>query len=971
MNKIKIVSSMSLAAVSTAILLSSSSAIAVSAITNNIYTVSSDSYTLEYKDKTLILKFKNSYNHNRTNEVKLYDHTKNKYYKFIKQNSEFKLQLNEELSKGIYSLIFNDNITNSLSSREIYSPLYFSSPDLSSQNNSITSLNPIISLVNSNNIYKLNARFSLLNTKDKIIGAKLIDQNGTEVGLLENNSNPRNYVFNLGANPLRLNDTYYIQYTFMDSNGNTKTMQVPFSNVTNSAQLTSKILNTITYTSTINPGAQTANLRLKLNGINSYDLSFYDSKNSGVQFIPKYDSIGNLILENIPINTIVRMEIKNDFETQTLNFRVKNESVNSESPIPFLKFINTSNITLRRGVKITLPLITDDLKYAGFDTPNTYIKLTHVDEFGNELDLTDEKRISSYNSQVDLTPNSNMNLLTENSKVYVKVYSPSKSFLVPFNVSKISSSAHSLGFDVIKNSSIGDQTSLTFRPNSNVLSQNETFSTNDMLIVNDSINATLSSDRKSFSASIDKNKLVNGVNTYTFLRNINGFTTAYTGEFLIDSSSNEATRFENIIKSITPIVNNGNELTLRISLNDEFVSPNTGANVRITDEFGSNITTKTVYRQVGGSKYLDVTISPSSQLIYRKSYNVEITSDGKILNTNFIFNPNSNQNTNFNMEFNNSSKFTLKNLNSIPGFYNYNFNLKVYDYYNTSNILYENYSQPNSGELFKTDTLTRDLKTGKEFLDNNTYAVELRNTTTGEIYRQTFVYRRNSTTDNSFPSVLNVSNFSFESDGINFNYSVPQGKTISNITTSIKEIKASYSNGRIYLTGLVPSKFYKNLSLEVNFSDGKTQRVNLNNFTSQQSTNKIKNYLSKVYTTTLTPLNETSADKIRYADEAGFNFWYDLLANQKISGPEFIYRILEATEFNSVHQSPENKIRALYPIIVNRFGDNNGVNYWVNELNLTQQSVSNSNLAIRVILERMLNEVEPQQLFRDLGIRLQ
>lgn len=971
MNKIKIISSISLGAVSAALYLSSNSPTTANAVINNIYTVSSDSYTLEYKDRILTLRFKNSYNHNATNEVKLYDHTKNKYYKFVKQNLEFKLQLNEELSKGMYSLVFNNSVTNSLSSKEIYTPLYFNSPDLSSQNNSITSLNPIISLINSNNIYKLNARFSLLNTKNKIVDAKLLDQNGVEVGVLENNSNPRNFVFNLGSTLLNLNETYYIEYEFMDSVGNTRKMKVPFSNVTNSAQLTSNILNTFTYTSTINAATQTANLKLKLNGINSYDISFYDSKNSGVQFTPKYDIEGNLILENVPINTIVRMEIKNNFETQTLNFRVKNETVTLETPIPFLKFVNASNLTLKRGVKNTLPLIGDDLKYAGFDTPNTYIKLVHIDEFGNELDLTDEKRISSYNPQIDLTPNSNMNLLKEGSKVYVKVYSPSRSFLIPFSVSKILSSAQSLGFDVVKNSTVGDQTSLTFRPNSNVLPQNEIFSNNDMLLVNDSITSTLSNDKKSFSATIDKSKLVNGVNTYTFLRNINGFTTAYTGEFLIDSSSNETTKFENIVRNIVPIINNETELTLRVGLSDDLIPPNTGSNVKITDEFGKTITTKTVYRQIGGNKYLDVSITPPSQLMYKRSYDMEISSNGKTINTNFIFNSNSSQNGNFSMEFNNSSKFTLKNLNSIPGFYAYNFNLKIYDYYNTSNVLYENYSQLNSGELFNTNTLTRNLKTGKEFSEGNTYAVEFRNITTGEVYRQTFVYRQNNTTDNSSPSVLTVSNFTFESDGLNFTYTPPQGKSVSNINTSISEIKASYSNGKIYLTGLVPSKLYKNLSLEVSFSDGKTQRVNLNNFTSQVSTNKIKNYLAKVYTTTLTPLNETNRDRIRYADEAGFNFWYNLLANQKISGPEFIYRILEATEFNSVHQSAENKIRALYPIIVNRFGDTNGVNYWISEFNSAQQSTSNTNLAIRVILDRMLNEVEPQQLFRDLGIRLQ
>ena len=55
------------------------------------------------------------------------------------------------------------------------------------------------------------------------------------------------------------------------------------------------------------------------------------------------------------------------------------------------------------------------------------------------------------------------------------------------------------------------------------------------------------------------------------------------------------------------------------------------------------------------------------------------------------------------------------------------------------------------------------------------------------------------------------------------------------------------------------------------------------------SNDPLKNYLARVYTTTLTPINETDRYKIRYADESGFNYGYDLLRNQKISGSEFIY----------------------------------------------------------------------------------
>src|SRR5699024_2166434 len=117
---------------------------------------------------------------------------------------------------------------------------------------------------------------------------------------------------------------------------------------------------------------------------------------------------------------------------------------------------------------------------------------------------------------------------------------------------------------------------------------------------------------------------------------------------------------------------------------------------------------------------------------------------------------------------------------------------------------------------------------------------------------------------------INVSSSSltYASDSINFTYSAPQNKTITNVTCSIPEIKASYSNGRIYLNGLVPSKLYRNLYLTVTFSDGTSQNIKLDDFTSQVSNDPLKNYLARVYISTLTPVNETDRYKIRYADES-------------------------------------------------------------------------------------------------------
>ena len=96
-----------------------------------------------------------------------------------------------------------------------------------------------------------------------------------------------------------------------------------------------------------------------------------------------------------------------------------------------------------------------------------------------------------------------------------------------------------------------------------------------------------------------------------------------------------------------------------------------------------------------------------------------------------------------------------------------------------------------------------------------------------------------------------------------------------------------------------------------------------------------------------------------------------MLSNKKISGPEFIYRILDANEFNVVQKTPQDKIRALYPIVVNRDGDINGINFWIDDYTRNLNSLNSADAALKVTLARMLNEEEPRQLFLNLGIRLQ
>ena len=971
MNKLKTISSISLGVAVLSLSLPSNLVHKASALSNTLYTLTNEDYKIQYTNNTLTLTFSNSAVHNNITTIKLKDKN-GKYLSFDKNSENFTLKVNEGLVNGIYSLVFSLK-TSSSQTKELISPIYVNFSQVSSQKLSITSLNPIVTLTNTDGVNKLTARFTVLNIQEKIRGARILSSNFSQIGYLENASNTRNYVFNLGTNNLSSNEIYYIEYTLEDSNNKTYTIKIPFTHSPNSVQINQINTNGFTYTSNENSNGK-MDLTLNFSGVDNKNITFTQVNNYGVGILPSYDNKGHIILKDLQKGSTIQANIKyQDGKYINLVFKVPDKSQNNESAIPFLRFINTPSITLKRGTKITIPLIKDDFTSAEFTTPNNYLKFVSIDQFGTEIDLTDEVRVSSSMNKIDVSVNSNIETLSQDSQVYVKVYSPTKSCFFPFNTSNTTATTKSSAFDVIKSSTNLDSVSLTFRPNSTVLGNNETFSDGDILILNDSIQATLSSDKKTFSINTKVNKLVNGINTYTFIRNSSSGNSNYvTGEFLASFNSSSSD-ISPAITSFNVKTNNSTNLTLNLTINQDIINSGTKNTVKIRDEFGTNINVKANLRQNGSEKYYELIIDPPSQLVPNKYYTIEFSNGLNSFESNFIFNNNTSYNPRINLSFNSNSTFTLKNLNSIPGYSNYEFNIRITDYYNKNNIFYENFPQNYYGEKLTQTSITRNLNNGKYFNHGDRYLLEISNVTTGDIYRTDFTFREGDVISGvGNLSQINISSSSLinTDDKVSFSYSIPNNKSIATIITNTNGITGEYYNNKITLNNIVPNKIYTNLRVTVNFTDGTNQNIIISEFKANKSSDELKNYIAKVYTTALTPINETNKYKIRYADEEGFKYWYDMLYNKKISGPEFIYRILDASEFNNVQSSPQNKIRALYPIVTNREGDTNGINYWINEFNTTSSSLNSESLALQITLSKMLNEAEPQRLFQSLGIRL-
>jgi len=144
-------------------------------------------------------------------------------------------------------------------------------------------------------------------------------------------------------------------------------------------------------------------LTLNFSGVDNKNITFTQVNNYGVGILPSYDNKGHIILKDLQKWSTIQANIKyQDGKYINLVFKVPDKSQNNESAIPFLRFINTPSITLKRGTKITIPLIKDDFTSAEFTTPNNYLKFVSIDQFGTEIDLTDEVRVSSSMNKIDV-----------------------------------------------------------------------------------------------------------------------------------------------------------------------------------------------------------------------------------------------------------------------------------------------------------------------------------------------------------------------------------------------------------------------------------------------------------------------------------------------------------------------------------------------------------------------------------------
>lgn len=96
----------------------------------------------------------------------------------------------------------------------------------------------------------------------------------------------------------------------------------------------------------------------------------------------------------------------------------------------------------------------------------------------------------------------------------------------------------------------------------------------------------------------------------------------------------------------------------------------------------------------------------------------------------------------------------------------------------------------------------------------------------------------------------------------------------------------------------------------------------------------LENFLNNVYTIMLE----------RASDEEGVSYWIEKILNEEIGILDFLNQILDQDEFKNLNTTPEDFVTKTYNLLMNREPDEEGFNFWVDELKKSNDSTGKLNL---------------------------
>lgn len=251
---------------------------------------------------------------------------------------------------------------------------------------------------------------------------------------------------------------------------------------------------------------------------------------------------------------------------------------------------------------------------------------------------------------------------------------------------------------------------------------------------------------------------------------------------------------------------------------------------------------------------------------------------------------------------------------------------------------------------------------------NTNYIAVLFDNLGNEISRQTFktLESNSGSSFNNKTEILSITSTDItRSDILDTNISIllsnqtliDKFKKSKDFSTNIEGTKVSFNGtSRLEIEGLVPNKIYKNMTISYKDENSVTQNIDISQFRTKNGINKLRDFVSEAY------INSLDRD----ADEVGFAYWVNEIENKTISPQSFVLNLLSENEFIDKNKTVDDKIKGLYRVIVNRYYDDAGFEFWTNRYKELFAEENNDSLVLIKIANEMVNSDEFTNLVKGL-----
>ena len=179
-------------------------------------------------------------------------------------------------------------------------------------------------------------------------------------------------------------------------------------------------------------------------------------------------------------------------------------------------------------------------------------------------------------------------------------------------------------------------------------------------------------------------------------------------------------------------------------------------------------------------------------------------------------------------------------------------------------------------------------------------------------------------------------------------YSIDPSSTIDVLVNSkkISGVSATYvkESGAINISGLIPNKNYRNISLSYKDKSGEIKSIVIDNLVINGGSS-LDSFLVNAY-------NKSVSRDTSNIDEEGYNYWKRGLLNKSLTLSYFIRNLAFVPEFMNLVNSPQDLVTRLYNVLVLRDPDPKGLQFWTSVYNdLRGKGVSHNEVTLKILID--------------------